>query len=110
MTRCKIHKYKRVKLPRNQNIVYKCVRCPHYVIEPLVLGRECECWYCGSTFQMNPKSLLLKPHCGCRSKDDSNLPNSKKRTKESLKIPDNTRNELVDFLLSKTMGKSRDDF
>lgn len=102
--KCKIHKYKRVKLPTNQHTVFKCVLCPHYVLEYQVIGRDAVCWYCGNVFKMSHKSLLLKPHCGCRSNDDTNLTISKKKSKAPKPVPDDLRTQLVDYLIAKSMG------
>lgn len=115
--KCQVHKYKRVRLDRNKNPVYKCIRCPHYVIEPLVIGRECECWYCGNPFTMNQHSLLLKPHCGCKKNslevDIEKISGGaaidkgkifEKRAKKTPSIDSETKSELLDHLLGKLSG------
>ena len=52
----------------------------------MVIGRESICWNCGDTFRMNLNSLLLKPHCGCKTK---------------AKEIDNTKNELLKSLMER---------
>lgn len=111
--KCQVHKYKRVKLDRNKNPVYKCINCPHYIIEPLVLGREAICWVCGNVFTMNQNSLLLKPHCGCKTKLESvrvsqgAAMNDTKNKILKAGIPETEENgsdsksDMLDLLLSK---------
>lgn|SRR5574343_1829824 len=65
--RCKIHKVRRIKLERNKYPVYKCIHCPAYWIEPMIIGQIVECWICGGQFKMTEKSLRLKPNCGCKN-------------------------------------------
>ena len=67
MSKCKIHKYKRVDIGRkNPYIVFRCVLpgCGHYVQEKFIIGREAQCWKCGSVFTIEYKeSKLARPHC-----------------------------------------------
>ena len=97
-----VHKYKRVKTEGNKHDVYKCIRCPHYVIEPFVIGRESECWYCKSTFRMNVKSLLLKPHCGCK-----NSPREFIKSREGIIINDN-KNQILQIVSKKPKEEDPD--
>jgi hypothetical protein len=53
---------------------------------------------------MSHKSLLLKPHCGCRSRDEGNLKNTKKWSQKSPAVPDSDRAKLIDYLLAKSLG------
>ena len=115
LNRCKVHKYKRVVLSRNKYSVYKCVNCPHYVPEPLVIGRECECWVCGNTFLMTRHSLLLKPRCeNCKNKrikierisqgagmDDSKIKVLKIRTKKTDPDLESAKSDILNHLMSK---------
>jgi hypothetical protein len=64
--RCKVHKVRRVKMDRNKYPVYKCIHCPAYWVEPLIIGQIVECWICGAEFKMTDKTLKLKPDCGCK--------------------------------------------
>ena len=112
--KCQIHKYKRIRSKRNTHDVYKCINCSHYVIGDLVIGREAICWYCGNVFKMSKLSLLLKPHCGCKTSvttfekvtqgagmDDLKNKVLKERSKETS-TPDNpVKSALLDHLLSK---------
>lgn len=96
--RCKVHKYKRITLDRNKNPVYKCIRCPSYTIESLVVGNQCECWLCGETFVMTEKTLLLKPNCGCKN---AGIKTSKIRGKKTDPVLESVKSDLLDHLMSK---------
>lgn len=111
--KCQIHKYRRIRSSKNKHDVYKCVSCPHYVIGDLVIGREAICWYCGNVFQMSKLSLLLKPHCGCKTSvtfskvskgagmDDLKIKILEKRSKETSSSDNPAKSALLDHLLSK---------
>ncbi len=61
--RCPVHKYVRGKL--GNRVIYKCIICPHYVFEDLIVGRESVCHGCHRVFRITAKNLKAKPHCGC---------------------------------------------
>jgi len=60
------HRYTRIKLGKNDYIVFRCVRpgCSHYIRQELVVGKIAQCWRCEGDFVMNQKTAMLKkPHC-----------------------------------------------
>lgn len=89
---CNPHKYRRFRFNPGDNprkkLLFRCIKCPHYVVgKEMIIGRECECWVCGRTFTMTEKTLQLKPHCGCKNRDN-----------------DTSKGELIDLLMEKLNG------
>ena len=74
--RCKIHKYKKILQGKNKTVTWKCVNCPHHVLEKMVIGRQCICWGCNIPFTMTNHNRLYHtmPNCGCTSKKRINDP------------------------------------
>lgn len=111
--KCQVHKYKRIRSSKNKHDVYKCISCPHYIIGDLVIGRDAICWYCGNVFKMSKTSLLLKPHCGCKTKiefskssngagmDDFKNKVLSAGVKETSSSSNPVKSALLDHLLSK---------
>jgi len=62
-----VHKYIRVNFKREgTSTLWKCVRtnCGHYLVNEMVLGRQCICHRCEEIFEMTRKNLdQKKPHC-----------------------------------------------
>lgn len=59
MSNCTLHKYLLSNIAgagKPKYLVYKCVKCPHYVQVNLALGRKSECWKCGK------EMLVLQYH------------------------------------------------
>lgn len=92
--KCKTHKYVRSKL--GSKIIYKCIKCPSYVFDTLILGRETICHGCSKTFTIGIKNLQAKPHCGCLTE----MYKKKYNLGPNLET-NNTKEELLDILMRK---------
>lgn len=60
------HKYFKSVFKTSGTIIYRCGKtgCPHFVYEPLIIGRLSICWRCGDTFEIMRKSIRNKKmHC-----------------------------------------------
>jgi hypothetical protein len=61
-----IHKYKRVDLATTKDksyLVFRCVlNCSHYILAPLIIGKESLCWSCEKPFSIKSKEVV-KPKC-----------------------------------------------
>ncbi len=62
-----VHKYIKVTFNREgTSILWKCIltNCGHYLVNEMVLGRQCVCHRCENIFEMGRKNLdQKKPHC-----------------------------------------------
>lgn len=61
-----VHKYYRTEFSNSGTTIYRCglPGCPHFVYEPLVIGRFSVCWRCGNDFIINKKTIRnRKLHC-----------------------------------------------
>lgn len=94
--RCKIHKYARGRL--GNKVIYRCLNCPSYLFDRLVVGHQSLCHGCGDPFIIG-KVLQAKPHCGCLT----SLYKKKYKLETRIKKPiqPEIRNELLDMLESK---------
>lgn len=61
-----IHKYFRVKFKKSGTVIYRCGLdgCPHFIYEPMIIGKISTCWRCKAEFTVTRKSLRAKKlHC-----------------------------------------------
>lgn len=63
------HKYFKGIFKSSGTLIFRCGfgGCPHFLYEPMILGRYCICWRCGTAFIIVEKTLRCKKlHCiGC---------------------------------------------
>lgn len=75
------HKYFQTQFKQSGTLIFRCglANCPHFVYEPLILGRISICWRCGNEFVLTKRSLRSKKlHCEECSRGRYNKPKEKK--------------------------------
>lgn len=94
MTKCRLHRYKRIKI-RNSHTVYKCQNagCNHYKLPDLLEGSIAQCYNgCEGEFVITKaKAKLAKPHCDLCTRVTS-LSNKEKQ--EKIKVLDKVLGDL----------------
>jgi len=70
------HKYKQAVF-KSGTTIYRCglTNCPHFIYEPLMIGKLSVCWRCNSIFIITRRSLRSKRlHCEACTRGRYNKP------------------------------------
>lgn len=79
------HKYSKAKF-KTGTIIYRCglTNCPHYIHEPMIIGKLSLCWRCGFVFIITKKTTTSKKfHCERCTRGKYNKPKQVSQISES---------------------------
>ena len=81
------HKYFQAKFKQSGTVIYRCglPNCPHFIYEPLIVGKLSICFRCGNEFIVTLRSTRSKKmHCEDCTRGRYNKPRKKTDITESL--------------------------
>lgn len=96
-----VHRYYRTEFATTKTVIYRCAKegCTHFIQEPLIIGRFCECYRCSQAFVITRKSIRAKKlHCEACSRGKYNKP------KEVIQVVAEANKTLDDILADINAG------